>query len=172
MKSVVLTLLAAGAVLLAGCSSPTAPVRQAPVHAGTFSFVPTQAAPDFAEKRAQVQTLVRNAVTANLAQKNLTRVAESGNIQVAYVVVVDHPAAAAAVNDYLESGNDLAVSSPAEFGAGTLVIDVIDARTHKVIYRRAVTRRFLRNAPVDLRADRVQAAVDEALTGLNVASEE
>jgi len=39
MKSIIRYLLAAGVVMLAGCSSTPTQVNKGPIHAGTFSYV-------------------------------------------------------------------------------------------------------------------------------------
>jgi hypothetical protein len=54
------------------------------------------------------------------------------------------------------------------FEAGTLLIDIIDSRTHKVLLRNYVTRPILQKPPVDARKARIQEAVNEALKGVRV----
>ena len=81
MKAIIRCLLAAGVVLLAGCSSTPTQVNSGAVRAGTFSFVTGRPAPpDYAEKRAEIHTLIQNAITANLDAKGFTRVKNSGNV--------------------------------------------------------------------------------------------
>ncbi|MGO8838734.1 MAG: DUF4136 domain-containing protein [Limisphaerales bacterium] len=182
MKTLIRCLLAAGAVVLAGCSSTPTQVNKGPIREGTFSFVSGQPAPpDYAEKREQVHKLIQNAITTNLANKGLTRVANSGNVIVAYLVILGNNVSTTSVNDYFGYGRDADAlvdkahekgaidhKNPNPFTAGTLVIDVIDAKSYKLLYRNYAVRNVLRNAPDNVRADRIQAAVDQALAGLRV----
>jgi hypothetical protein len=183
MKSIICCLLAAGAVLLAGCSSTTpTKVNKGPVRVGTFSFVQGRPAPEYAEKREQIHKFIQNAITANLDVKGLTRVQSSGNVIVAYLVILGDNVATTDVNDYFGYGRDSSElldkahqagaidnKNPNHFVAGTLLIDVIDARTYKLLYRNYAVRSVMRNAPDDVRAERIQSVVDEALAGLKVA---
>lgn len=182
MKPIISCLLAAGAVLLAGCSSTPTQVNKGPIHAGTFSFVQGRpATPDYAEKREQIHKLIQNAITANLAAKDLTRVQSSGNVIVAYLIILGNNVSTTDVNDYFGYGRDsdalldkahekgaIDNQNPNAFTAGTLVVDVIDAKTYKLLYRNYAVRSVLRNAPDDVRAERIQSAVDQALAGLKI----
>jgi hypothetical protein len=172
--------MAAGAVLLAGCSSTPTQVNKGPIHAGTFSFVQGRpATPEYAEKREQIHKLIQNAITANLAAKDLTRVQSSGNVIVAYLIILGNNVSTTDVNDYFGYGRDsdalldkahekgaIDNKNPNAFTAGTLVVDVIDAKTYKLLYRNYAVRSVLRDAPDDVRAERIQSAVDQALVGL------
>jgi hypothetical protein len=182
MKPIVSCLLAAGVVLLAGCSSTPTQVNKGPIHAGTFSFVQGRpATPDYAEKRAEIHKLIQNAICTNLATKDLTRVANSPNVIVAYLIILGNNVSTTDVNDYFGYGRDsdalldkahqagaIDNKNPNPFTAGTLVIDVIDAKTYKLLYRNYAVRSVLRNAPDDVRAERIQSAVNQALAGLKV----
>ncbi|MFZ0827770.1 MAG: DUF4136 domain-containing protein [Verrucomicrobiia bacterium] len=182
MKTIISSLLAVSALLLAGCSSTPTQVNKGPIHAGTFSFVSGRPAPpEYAEKRAQIHKLIQNAITANLAAQDLTRVSSSRNVIVAYLIILGDNVSTTDVNDYFGYGRDsdalldkahqagaIDSQNPNHFVAGTLVIDVIDAKTYKLLYRNYAVRHVLRNVPDDVRAERVQAAVDQALAGLKV----
>ncbi len=56
------------------------------------------------------------------------------------------------------------------FEAGTLLIDLVDSRTQKVLRRNYVTREILQNVPIDVRKARIQEAVNEILQGLSIES--
>jgi len=169
MKTIIYCLLVAGVVVATGCSSTSTQTNVGPARQGTFSFAPSPSPlPQFAEKSAHVQSLVQNAITATLEHKNLTRVARSGNVLVACVVVVDDNVPAATVDEYLGNTQAVSAANPiGAYGSGTLVVQIVDVRTNKLLYRGAVSRRFLRNAPDDLRADRIQSVVDQALAGFH-----
>lgn len=182
MKPIISCLLAAGAVLLAGCSSTPTHVNSGPIHAATFSFVAGKPLPpDNAEKRAQVHKLIQDAITTDLASKGVTRVESGGNVIVAYLIILGDNVATTDVNDYFGYGRDsdalldkahqkIAIDSknPNPFVAGALVIDVIDARTYKLLYRNYAVRQVFRNLTDAVRAERMQEAVDQALAELHI----
>jgi hypothetical protein len=171
------------ALLVAGCSSTPTKVDTGRIHAATFNFVQGRpVTPDYAEKRAQIHTLIQNAITTNLAGKELTRVANNPDVFLAYLVILGNNVATTAVNDYFGYGRDsdalldkahekgaIESKNPNQFVAGTLVIDVIDAKTYKLLYRNYAVRQVLRNVPDDVRAERIQEAVDAALKNVQIA---
>jgi hypothetical protein len=179
MKPILGCLLAAGVVLLAGCSSTPVRVNSGTVRATTFSFVTGRPMPpDYAEKREQIHRLIQGAIATNLTAKGLSRVPAGGDVFLAYLVILGDNVSTTDVNDYFGYGRDsdalldkahekFAVESknPNHFVAGTLVVDVIDAKTYTLLYRNYAVRQVLRNVPADVRAERVQAAVDQALAG-------
>jgi len=183
MKPILNYLLAAGVLLLAGCTSTPTHVNKGPIKATTFSFVTGRPAPPgYAEKRAQIHRLIQDAITTNLTAKGLNRAPAGGDVFLAYLVILGNNVATTDVNDYFGYGRDSdalldkahnkgAIKSrdPNYFEAGTLVIDVIDAKTYKLLYRNYAVRQLLRNLPDDARAERIQQAVDQTLSGLRVA---
>ena len=170
------------ALLAAGCSSTPTQVDTGRIHAAKFSFVQGhQAPPEYAEQRAHIHTLIQNAITTNLMAKGLSRVPSGGDVFLAYLVILGDNVATTDVDDYFGYGRDsdalldkahekFAIDSknPNPFVAGTLVVDVIDAKTYKLLYRNYVARQVLRNVPENVRDERIQAAVDQALAGLHV----
>jgi hypothetical protein len=183
MKLILNCLLAAGAVLLAGCSSTPVRVNTGAVHATTFSFVTGRPMPpDYAEQRTQIHRLIQAAITTNLTGKGLGRAPAGGDVFVAYLVIIGNNVSTTDVDDYFGYGRDadalldkaheksaIESKNPDRFLAGSLVVDVIDAKTYKLLYRNYVVRPVLRSAPEDVRAERIQQAVDEALAGLRIA---
>jgi hypothetical protein len=138
--------------------------------------------PDYAEKRDQIHRLIQGAITTNLTTKGLSRVPAGGDVFLAYLIILGDNVATTDVNDYFGYGRDsdalldkahqkgaIDSKNPNPFMAGTLVIDVIDAKTYKLLYRNYAVRQVLRNLPDDARAERIQSAVDQALAGLKVA---
>ena len=183
MKPILSCLLAVGVVLLAGCSSTSTKLNTGTVHASTFSFVTRRPMPpDYAEKREQIHRLVQSAITTNLTAKGISRVQAGGDVFLAYLIILGDNVATTDVNDYFGYGRDsdalldkahqkgaIDSKNPNPFLAGTLVIDVIDAKTYKLLYRNYVARQVLRNIPETERDERIQSAVDQALAGLKVA---
>ncbi len=183
MKPKLVLLLAAGAMALAGCSSTPSKVNTGPIHARTFSFVDPgpKPTPAYADNRQAIHALIQEAITKNLAAKGLTRTASGGDVTVGYLIIAGNNASTTSINDYFGySSDDTALldkaqkaytsnKNPNYFEAGTLVIDVIDSKTFKVLKRGYATRPLLRNLPTDARVARLQEVVDEILSDLRIA---
>jgi hypothetical protein len=185
--NLVIKLLTAGGysflLALVGCSSTPTTVDTGAIHATTFNFVGNGAMPTatYADNRQQMHALIQEAITKNLAPKGLTRAPGAGNVTVAYLVIVGNNASTAAINDYFGYGRDAtelhdkaqdaytSSKNPNYFEAGTLVIDLIDSQTYKLLKRSHVTRPVLRSASEDVRREHIQGAVDAALKDLRIA---
>ena len=169
-------------LLLAGCSTPTR-VDKGPIQARTFSFIDRGAAPkpDFADSREPVHRLIQDAITDNLAAKGVTKVASGGDITVAYLVIVGNNGSTEAINTYFGYGRDAtelhekahkaytASKNPNYFEAGTLLIDIVDSKSFKVLDRNYVTRQLLRNPTAEVRAANVKDAVNAVLKDVRIA---
>ena len=169
-------LLLAG--MLAACSSVKTHVDKGPIKAHTFSFLNTgsKQTPDYAEQSAQAHTMVQQAITKNLAIRGITHVASGGDITVAYLIVVGNNSTTTSLNGYFgyTEDSDAIVDkvhtqqtsgdkARGYFEAGTLVIDIVNPGTSKLLQRRSIQAPVLRNLPLEKRAERVQAIVDQAL---------
>ena len=166
------------AAVLAACSSVKTHVDKGPVKAHTFSFLNTgsRQAPDYADQSAQAHAMVQQALTKNLAARGITHVPSGGDITVAYLIVVGNNSTTTSLNGYFgytedsdafvqkvhaqQTGSDKA---RAYFEAGTLVIDIVDPGTSRLLQRRSIQAQVLRNLPLEQRSERVQAIVDQAL---------
>jgi hypothetical protein len=171
-----------GMVLLTGCSTPTR-VNTGAIRAASFEFVSAASLKkaDFAEKNKAAGAMIQDAIANNLTQKGLARVEEGGDIKVAFLVIVGNNVSTMAINDYFGYGRDdaeladiahkaYAVNSknPDYFEAGTLLIDLIDARTFKLLLRNYAVQPIQRDAPEDVRKQRIQETVDAALKNLKI----
>lgn len=180
-----LSALALATVLVvAGCSStPPLQVDAGPIRAGTFNFVNNKASALAAreERRQAVHGMIQEAITENLTARGFQRVTGRGDVSVAYLVVVGNGAATAVFDDYFgldrEGGAIGAEVHARQSGlagdpnyseAGTLVIDLIDSGTFKLLKRTTVVRPVLRNTPAEIRKEHIQQAVTEALQSLQV----
>jgi len=183
MKSIGSLLLTAGLLALVGCASTPARVDHGPIKARTFHFFNADAKPAawFADGRPDVHPRVQEAITKALAAKGLTKVASGGDVMVGYLIIVSDSVSTTAVDDYF--GYDMAVSdlrdkshkayvtgnkNPTPYPAGTLLIDLVDAKSFKLLRRDHVSRPIMRQLPNDERLARLQESVDEALKGLIV----
>ena len=171
------------ALLVAGCSSTPTKVDTGPIHAASFSFIGegASAVPDFADKREQVHVLIQDSISRDLEGKGLKKAASGGDVIVAYLVVIGNNASTEAIATYFGNGrnanalHDKAQKActhskhPNYFEAGTLLIDIIDARTGKLLKRTYVTRPVLNDPSADVRAANIQEAVAAALKDVRIA---
>jgi hypothetical protein len=165
------------AATLAACSSVKTHVDKGSIRARTFSFLNTgsRPAPNYAEERAEAHAMVQQAITKNLAGRGITHVPSGGDITVAYLVIVGNNAVTTSLNSYFgysEDSSELVNKVHSEqtssdnrgyFESGTLVIDIVDPATSKLLQRRSIQAQVLRNLPLENRTERVQAIVDQAL---------
>jgi len=174
--------LAAGILMLAGCSSTPAKVDSGPIRARTFSFVGRgKPAPAYADSREAIHPMIQGAITKNLAGRGVSQVPNGGDVTVAYLVIAGNNASVTSINDYFgyrEDGADLldkahtaytGSKNPNYFEAGTLVIDIIDSKSFKLLKRGHATRSLLRNVSDDVRTERIQEVVDEILRDVRIA---
>ena len=176
MKMQLLFGLAVAVVVIAGCATPTH-VDKGPIKATTFSFVNPGPLPEYAfrEDRQQVNAFVQEAIAGDLAAKGVKFVAQGGEVTVAYLIIVGNNVSTSAINEYFGYGSDAAaLSDKAQkaytegkergyFQAGTLLIDIINSRTQKLLARNCVTRPALQNPSADARKTHIEEAVNEAL---------
>lgn len=167
----------------AGCSSVKTNVDEGVLHARTFSFLDTgtRQAPNYAETSQQAYEMVKQALMNNLAAKGLTYTASGGDVTAAYLIIVGNNATTTSLNNYFGYTPDSAAlaskvhkeqtsdSSRGYFESGTLVIDLLDPKTSKLLQRRSITAKLLRNLPLESRTARVQAIVDQALNDVRIA---
>jgi hypothetical protein len=179
MKLCVWSSLVVAAVVIAGCSTPTR-VDKGTIKATTFSFVNPGPLPEYAfrEDRQQVNGFVQQAIASDLAAKGVSFVAQGGEVTVAYMIVVGNNVSTSAINEYFGYGADaIALQDKAQkaytdgkqrgyFQAGTLLIDIVNPRTNKVLARNYVTRPVLQNPTAEARKSNIEEAVKEALSSV------
>ncbi len=171
--------VAAGILVLAGCTSNPAKVDRGSIAARSFSFVNPATAP--APRWQPIHTMIQDAITTNLAQRGIAKADGRSDVTVGYLLIVGNNAATASLNDYFPLGEDpdklqnkalgaySKSKNPSYFEAGTLVIDLIDSQSFKLLKRGYATRPVLRNPSADARMANIQEAVDEILRDLRVA---
>ena len=169
------------ALLVAGCGTPTK-VDTGKIHAATYSFIAggTKPVPDFADSREQIHAMIQDSISRNLAVKGLSKVGAGGDVIVAYLVIVGNNASTERIDTYFghargadalhDKAQDAYTSSknPNYFEAGTLLVDIIDAKTYKLLKRSFVVRPLLRNPAAEVRAERIQEAVDTVLKDVRI----
>lgn len=172
------------ALLIAGCSSTPTRVNTGKLHATTYSFVAARntPAPDFADARERVHSTIQDSIGRNLAAKGLSKVASGGDVVVGYLVIVGDNASTKAINTYFGYGRDSSVlqdkahkaytssKNPNRFRAGTLLIDIVDGKSFELLQRSFVVRPLLANPTAEVRAERIQEAVDAVLKDVHTAN--
>ena len=182
-KTCAYSLITAAAFMLAACSSVKTRVDTGPVGARTFSFINTgsKAPPAYADARTQVYAMLKEAITKNLAAKGVSPVENGGDITVAFLVIAGNNATTTSLNAYFGYGPDASElvdkvhteqavkgEDRGYFETGTLVIDILDARSSKLLKRGSVQSPILRNLAPDVRQARLQGFVDQALHDLRI----
>lgn len=110
----------------------------------------------------------------------MRQVASGGDLTVAYLVIVGNNASTEAINTYFGYGRDVTAlhekaqsaytgsKNPSYFEAGTLLVDILDTRSFKLLERNYATRPVLRNPTAEVRAANIQDAVNEVLKGVRI----
>ena len=177
------TVVALIVLAFSACSSVKTHVDKGHVSARTFSFLNTgsRPTPDYAEASQQAHALIQQALVHNFANRGISHLDSGGDITVAYLVIAGNNATTTSLNEYFGYTDEAAAmveqvhkeqtsnqNNRAYFEAGSLVIDVIDPKTSKLLQRRSIHGQILRNLPLEKRTERVQAIVDQALVNLPV----
>ncbi len=170
--------LAACVLSIAGCSSTPGKIDTGAIPAGTFCFISPKPLPAYAAPEPQVHALVKSAITESLARRQVRRVEAGGDITVAYMIITGNNASIASIEDYFGYGRDASglrdkafdkytsSKNPEYFQAGTLLVDIIDSKSGKVLKRGHATRALQQNPSTEQRAARMQEAVEEILAGV------
>lgn len=182
MKAKLSLLLGLCVALVAGCSSTPTRKDSGPIHASTLSFVKgaNEGRPGYVDQRAQVHAAIQGALVQNFDGRGVKKVADNGDITVAYLVIVGNNVSTAMINDYFGYGRDSSKlqekatkaysdsKNPNYFEAGTLLVDLIDTKSGKLLFRNYVVRPVLRNPTPELREQHIREAVDELLKDVRI----
>lgn len=175
-------LVAACAVLLGGCSSVPTQVDKGPVRASTYSLMPSKAPTSVVvnENRASANQQIQAAISKDLGQRGLKSVASGGQVQVGYLVIVGDNASTITYDEYFGYGRDASALAEKAHQAmagkqtrdyvevGALVIDVVDPRDSKLLYRSYAVA-DVRGMTPENRAERINRLVASCLGKLRVA---
>ncbi|MCU0770652.1 MAG: DUF4136 domain-containing protein [Verrucomicrobia bacterium] len=176
MSSILVAACVAG---VAGCSSVPSQVNHGPVRAGTYSLMPSKAPASVVvnERRQEIHRQIQDAIGAQLAQRGLRGVPTGGEVQVGYMVIVADNATTATYDEYFGYGRDAeavaekahkAVSKRSDrnlFEIGAIVIDVVDSRDSKLLFR-SYARLDVRDVNPENRAEKVNTLVASCLGNL------
>jgi len=168
-------------VLVAGCSSAPTRVEKGPVRASTYSVMSSKARTRGVvdERRAEVHQMIQSAIADDLERKGLSRVAGGGDVQVGYLIVVVDNVSTTTDADYFGYGRDSAALAKKAhqararsnardyFEVGAIVIDVVDPRNSKLLFR-STAQMDVRNATPANSGERVNRLVASCLEGLRI----
>lgn len=128
--------------------------------------------------QASANRMIQKSLASNFRANNLTVTRGSADLIVGYLVLVQNNFSTIAFDDYFGYGRDsdaivdkaqtLGVvknNRPDAFESGTIVVDVIDAKTNKLVYRGHATRDIYKNNSDSGRQAIIDQAVTEALQG-------
>ena len=97
------------------------------------------------------------------------------------LVIIGNGVVTESINDYFGYGENAEAlhdkaheaytgsKNPNYFEAGTLLIDIVDSTSFKLLKRGYATRPTFKNLPDDVKAARIQEAVDEILRDMRIA---
>ena len=124
----------------------------------------------------QVHGMIQKSIAGKFTSKGLTYGKSDADLAVAYMVVYQEPGMTATYDEYFGYGRDsgtitdvahtrgaLDNKRPDHFKQAGIVIDVIDTRDHKLIYRNFAKGDVIQNATPTARAARIDGAVAQAL---------
>ncbi len=124
----------------------------------------------------QVHGMVQKSIAGRFAAKGLSYGKPGADLAVAYLVIYQEPGMTATYDDYFGYGRDSGAISdlahtrgaldsqrPDFFRQAGIVIDVIDTKTNKLVYRNFAKGDVIKGASPSTRAARIDAAVAQAL---------
>lgn len=124
----------------------------------------------------QVHGMIQKSIARQFTSKGMTYGTGGADLVVAYMVIYQEPGMTANYDQYFGYGRDsgavadlahtrgaLKNKRPDYFRQAGIVVDVIDSRTNKLVYRNFAKGDVIKGASADTRAARIDAAVGEAL---------
>lgn len=124
----------------------------------------------------QVHGMVQKSISRQFASHGMTYGGASSDLAVAYMVIYQEPGMTASYDQYFGYGRDsgqiadvahtrgaLENKRPDYFRQAGIVIDIIDTRTNKLVYRNFAKGDVIKGASPSTRAARIDAAVTQAL---------
>jgi hypothetical protein len=152
------------------------------VTARTFSFLepPAKPFPSYAENRKEAHEAIQQALIKSLGTRGINYVKSGGDVTLAYLLIVGNNGQTTSLNSYFGYGDEASdlvdkvhkeqtnSKNRGYFEAGTLVIDLVNPQTSKLLQRRSIQAPLLRNLPKEKRIERLQTLVDTALKDVPV----
>lgn len=177
MKTLLATCTLAAGLLLVSCTGSVDQPQgtsKGYTSARLIQRHPNLPAPSTAIEK-QVHGLIQKSLSRQFTSKGINYGKGGADLVVAYLVIYQEPGMTADYRDYFGYGrnaDDIAVlahnrgalgSRPDYFRQAGIVVDVIDSRTNKLVYRGFSKNDVVKGASPATRAARIDAAVAEAL---------
>jgi hypothetical protein len=128
--------------------------------------------------QASANRMIQKSLAANFRANNLKVTDGSADLIVGYLVLIQNNFSTLALDDYFGYGRDsdaivdkaqtlgvVKSTRPDAFESGTIVVDVIDARTNELVYRGHATRDIFKSSSDSARQANINDGVTEALQG-------
>ena len=175
------SLLAVAALSLCSCSTPIPTPKGTSAGYHTARFVATaprdrQAAPGALEDDPAFNSMVKDSIRRDFQSHGISVGGDQAQLIIAYMLVRQNSVATTMNSDYFGRGRDAVAileeahqrgvvksTSPDESLKGAIVIDVLDARTNKLIYRNFAVRAIQPGATAATRQSRLDSAIAQAL---------
>ncbi|ADE54557.1 DUF4136 domain-containing protein [Coraliomargarita akajimensis] len=140
-----------------------------------FKEVPTESQ-TFANQGNSALLRVESEIQRILQEGGLEQQAAEADLLVSYLIIVQSNAVSTTIDDYYaQSSSEILAkahkevtvknSFPADFQAGTLVIDIVDLKTEKLIYRNYASNEVIPGLSPEERKQRITQAVEKTLAG-------
>ena len=123
-----------------------------------------------------INAAVRSAIAREFATNGVPVTSGTADLIIAYMLIRQNSVATTMNNDYFGNGrNPMAIleeahtrgvvknTSPDDFLRGAILIDVLDARTNKLVFRNHAVRPVVTGLDAATRQNRIDAAVTQAL---------
>lgn len=179
MRLSILCLILAAAALLQGCTSVDMPKGTSKGYASARLIDDdAKPLPQFAQIDADVNGMIQESI-GSLVQKNglaFKRADQEADVVVTYLLIMQNNIGTTAIDDYFGYGRDVESITAAahqkwvvkgnsddSFEVGTLVVDVIESSSRKLIYRGFAHGDIERDIDDTERAQRIAGSVEEAL---------
>jgi len=177
MKTIIThSLLAAGIALVAACG-PSVDMPSGRSKGYTSArLVQTNKKPNFADVDASTNQMIQKALANSFRSNGLQVQKSDTDLVVGYLLIIQDNASTLLIDDYFGYGRDaehiadvahvrgvVDNERPDSFERGAIVVDVMDAKTNKLVYRNFAKRDIHRGLSASVRQQRIQEAVNEAM---------
>ncbi len=157
-------------VLLGGCASMAIQADQDPAVSldsyGTYAWSSLQRAPGDVRVTPALRGQIRDDIDRHLADKGYVRVNTEADFSVIYQVTIEGETIVQTLDYYTGSNwkeNYLAGPSQRRYEEGTLIIDILDGESGRLIWRGTATAEVRQRVSIEDRSARVAEAVRKVL---------
>ena len=139
-------------------------------------LVQTDKKPDFADVDASTNRMIQKALADTFRANGLQVKTTDADLVVGYLLLIQDNASTLLIDDYFGYGRDaehiadvahirgvVENTRPDHFERGAIVVDVMDAKTNKLVYRNFAKRDIHRGLSDSVRKQRIEQAISEAM---------